>query len=296
MDGRWACYPRRYGLGSLPREKRLNHFLSVLPVGHVASSLIYPFFITLTFVIALRMTGFGRAAGVALPIALFLVQKLATFTWFPPPGPPDFRAFYLMLAGGALGAAFDFDRAGGMARRCALVLWPVIVVVVVAGQRLSVERMEDPVLLAALCAVGVGVFLRLDQASTREADAPLVLAASCGFAAVVSLAWGITTTVSPFAAVGAACLAFAARSFGRLPRPFTLTAILAGGGAWLGLMATLLLHAALPLLSFLLLLLPFSADLAWRGPAAGPWRWLRAIIIGALAGLPGLAAVFYTLP
>ena len=262
----------------------------------MASGLVYPFFITLTFVIALRMTGLARAAGVALPLALFLAQKLSTFTWFPPPDPPDFRAFYLALAGGAVGAFLDFDRAGRMARRCALVLWPVVVVAVEAGQRLSIERAEDPLLLAVLCAVGVGVFLRLEQASAREADAPIMLAASCGFAAIVSLAWGITTTVPPFAVVGAACLAFAVRSFGRPPRPFTLAAILAGGGAWLGLMVTIVLHAALPRLSFLLLLLPFAADLVWRGPAAGPWRWLRAGVIGALAGIPGLAAVFYTLP
>lgn len=262
----------------------------------MASGLIYPFFLTLAFVIALRMTGLGRAAGLAFPLALVLVQKLATFIWFPPVGPPDFRTFYLALAGGALGTVLDFGRAGGVARRCALVLWPVVVIAVVAGQRLSVERAEDPLILTLLCVVGAGVFLRLDQARARDADAPLMLAASCGFASVVSLAWGITTVVSPFAVVGAASLAFAARSFGSLPRPFTLAAILAGGSAWLGLMVTIVLHAALPRVSFLLLLLPFAADLAWRRPAAGRMRWLRACAIGALAGLPGLAAVFYTLP
>lgn len=262
----------------------------------MASGLIYPFFIALAFVIALRTAGFGRVAGMALPLTLFAVQKLATFIWLPPSGPPDFRAFYLMLAGGALGAMLEFGRAGTVASRCALVLWPLVVVAVVAGQRLSAERAEDPLLLVGFCVVGIAVLLRLDQARARDADAPLMLAASCGFAAVVSLAWGITATVAPFAAVGAACLAFAALSFGRLPRPFTLPAVLAGGGAWLGLMATIVLHTALPRLSFLLLLLPFAADLAWRRPAAGRLRWLRAGIIGALAGLPGLAAVFNTLP
>jgi hypothetical protein len=270
--------------------------LSTFAGGHVASGLVYPFFIALAFVIALRTMGFGRVAGVALPLTLLIVQKLATFIWFPPPGPPDFRAFYLMLAGGALGAVLDFGRAGAVARRCALALWPLAVVGVVAGQRLSAERADDPLMLVGLCVVGIAVLLRLDQARVRDADAPLMLAASCGFASIVSLAWGITSTVAPFAAVGAACLAFAALSFGRLPPPFTLAAVLAGGGAWLGLMVTIVLHSALPRLSLLLLLLPFAADQAWRRPAAGRLRWLRAGVIGALAGLPGLAAVFYTLP
>jgi hypothetical protein len=270
--------------------------LSNFPVGHLASGLIYPFFITLTLIIALRMIGLGRAAGVALPLALFLTQKLATSIWFPPFEPPDFRAFYMMLAAGALGAVLDFGRAGAVASRCVLVLWPLVVMAVLAGQRLSAERAEDPLLLVVFCVVGIAVLLRLDQARRRDADAPIMLAASCGFASVVSLAWGITTTVTPFAALGAACLAFAALSFGRLPGPFTLAALLTGGGAWLGLMATIVLHAALPRLSFLLLLLPFAADLAWRQPVAGRLRWLRAGVIGALAGLPGLAAVFYTLP
>lgn len=262
----------------------------------MAAGLIYPFFIALTLVIALRMTGLGRAAGTALPLTVFAVQALATFTWFPPPAPPDFRAFYLALGGGAAGAALDFGRAGAVARRCALVLWPMVVVAVLAGQRLSAERAEDPLLLVALCVVGIAVFLRLDQARARDADAPIMLAASCGFAAIVSLAWGITTAITPFAAVGAACLAFAALSFGRLPRPFTLAAVLAAGGGWLGLMATMVLHAALPRLSFIFLLLPFVADLAWRRPAVGRLRWLRACLIGVLAGIPGLAAVLYTLP
>jgi hypothetical protein len=271
--------------------------LSILPIGLVASGLIYPFFITLTFVIALRVTGLGRAAGVALPLALFLVQKLTTFVWLPPPEPPDFRAFYLMLASGALGAMLDSSsRAGAAVRWYALAFWPLVVVAVVAGQRLSVARVEDPLLLVAFCLAGTAVLFRLDQARARDADAPLMLAASCGFAALTSLSWGVTTTVAPFAAVGAACLAFAALSFGRSPRPFTLAAVLAGGGAWLGLTATIVLHAALPRLSFLLLLLPFVADLTWRGPAAGRRRWLRVFIIGALAGLPGLVAVFNTLP
>lgn len=262
----------------------------------VAAGLIYPFFIALTLVVALRMTGLGRTAGTALPLTLFAAQVLATFSWFPPPAPPDFRAFYLALAGGAVGAVLDFARAGAVARRSALVLWPIVVVAVLAGQRLSAERAGDPLLLVALCIVGIAVFLRLDQARARDADAPIMLAASCGFAAIVSLAWGITTAITPFAAVGAACLAFAALSFGRLPSPFTLAAILAAGGAWLGLMATLVLHAALPRLSLALLLLPFAADLAWRQPAGGRLRWLRACLIGISAGIPGLAAVFYTLP
>jgi hypothetical protein len=262
----------------------------------MASGLVYPFFIALTLIIALRMMGLGRVVGVALPLALFFAQKLATFIWFPPSGPPDFRAFYLMLAAGALGAVLDFGRAGAVARRCVLVLWPLVVVAVLAGQRLSAERADDPLLLVVFCVLGIAVLLRLDQARARDADASIILATSCGFAAVVSLAWGITATVTPFAALGAACLVFAALSFGRLPRPFTLAAVLAGGGAWLGFMAALVLHAALPRLSFLLLLLPFVADLAWRRPAAGRLRWLRAGVIGALAGLPGLAAVFYTLP
>lgn len=275
---------------------RLTLLFSTFAGGHVAAGLVYPFFIALTLVIALRMTGLGRAAGLALPLTLFIVQGLATFAWFPPPAPPDFRAFYLALVGGALGAALDLGRAGGIARCCALVLWPIAVVAVLAGRRLSTERAEDPLLLVVLCVVGVAVLLRLDQARQREADAPIMLAASCGFASVVSLAWGITTTVASFAAVGAACLALAALSFGRLPRPFTLAAVLAGGGAWLGLMATIVLHAALPRLSFLLLLLLFAADLAWRRPAAGRGRWLRACVIGVLAGIPGLAAVLHTLP
>lgn len=262
----------------------------------MAAGLIYPFFIALMFVIALRAAGLGRMAGMALPLALFFVQNLTTFVWLPPPGPPDFRAFYLALAGGALGTALDFGRAGAVVRHCAVTFWPFIVVAVVAGQRLSIARAEDPLLLVALCAAGVAVLLRLDRARGRDADAPLMLAASCGFASIVSLAWGITTTVSPFAAVGAACLAFAVLSFGRMPRPFTLAAVLAGGGAWLGLMVTIVLHAALPRVSFLLLLLPFAADLVWRRPAAGPLRWLRAGAIGVLAGLSGLASVFNTLP
>ncbi len=262
----------------------------------MAAGLVYPFFITLAFVIALRAAGLGRMAGLALPLALFFVQKLTTFVWLPPPGPPDFRTFYLALAGGAAGAVLDFGRAGAAVRRCALVLWPFAVVAVVAGQRLSIARAEDPLLLVALCVAGVAVLFRLDRARGREADAPLMLAASCGFASITALAWGITTTVAPFAAAGAACLAFAAVSFGRLPRPFTLAAVLTGGGAWLGLMVTIGLHAALPRLSFLLLLLPFAADLVWRRPATGRLRWLRAFVIGTLAGLPGLAAVFITLP
>ncbi|MHB1217185.1 MAG: hypothetical protein ACYC1L_03175 [Alphaproteobacteria bacterium] len=231
MAGRTACYPRRHGLGSRPREKRLTFPLPTLGGGQLASGLIYPFFITLTFVIALRMIGWGRAAGVALPLVLFVAQKLATFTWFPPLGPPDFRAFYLALVGGAVGALLDFAHAGAMARRCALALWPIFVVAIIAGQRLSVARADDPLLLVTLCIVGAAVFLRLDQSRARDADAPLMLAASCGFASIVSLAWGITTTISPFAAVGTACLALAALSFGRLPRPFTLAAVLAGGRA-----------------------------------------------------------------
>lgn len=262
----------------------------------MAAGLIYPFFITLTLVIALRMTGWARAAGMALPLALFVAQKLATFTWFPPPGPPDFRAFYLALAGGALGAMLDFGRAGDRMRRGVLVSWPLAVIGVIAGQRLSTERAADPLLLVVLCVVGIGVLIRLDQVRDREADAPVMLAASCGFASITSLAWGITTMVAPFAMVGASCLAFAALSFGRLPRPFTVAAVLAGGGAWLGLMATLVLHTALPRLSFLLLLLPFAAAWVWRRPAAGRWRWLRAGVVGMLAGIPGLAAVFHALP
>jgi len=264
--------------------------------GHVLAGLIYPFFLTLTFVIALRMIGLGRMAGAALPLALFLVMKLATLVWLPPPGPPDFRTFYLMLAGGAFGAALDFGRAGAAIRRCVLALWPLIVVAVLAGQRLSVERADDPLLLVVLYLCGTAILFRLDQACARDADAPLMLAASCGFAGVTSLAWSITTTVGPFAAVGSASLAIAAVSLGRLPRPFTLAAILAGGGAWLGFMVTLALHAALPRLAFLLLLLPFAADQVWRRPAVGWLRWVRAGVIGALAGLPGLAAVFVALP
>ena len=262
----------------------------------MAAGLVYPFFIALTFAIALRAAGLGRMAGVALPLALFFVQKLATFVWFPPPEPPDFRTFYLMLIGGALGAALDFSRAGVAIRRCALAFWPLVVVAVVAGQRLSVERASDPLLLIVLCVVGVAVLFRLDQIHARDADAPLMLAASCGFASLTSLAWGITTTVAPFAAGGAACLALGVLSFGRLPRPFTLAAVLAGGGAWLGFMVTIALHAALPRPSFLLLLMPFLADLIWRRPAAGWLRWLRAGVIGALAAIPGLAAVFVALP
>ena len=260
------------------------------------AGLLYPFFLTLTLVLALRAAKLGRVAGVALPLTLFFVQKLTTFVWFPPPGPPDFRTFYLMLAGGALGAALDFGRAGAAIRRGMLALWPLAVVAVLAGQRLTVERAEDPLLLLVFCLLGAVVLFRLDQVRTRDADAPLMLAASCGFASITSLAWGITTTVAPFAAVGSACLAIAVLSFGRLPRPFTLAAMLAGGGAWLGFMVTITLHAALPRLAFLLLLLPFVADLAWRRPAVGRLRWVRAGVIGVLAGIPGLLAVFVTLP
>lgn len=250
----------------------------------------------LIFLIPLRALKLGRMAGLAMPLGLFAAHALATSGLFPPPAPPDYRTFYMAVAGGLLAAVFDGLRAGAVARRFLIVLWPLAVIAAVAGRRLAIERADDPLLLAGLCAVGIAVFLRLDRAREREADAPVMLAASCGFAALAAVAWGITGLVMPFAATGAMALAFAALSFGRLPRPFTLAAIVTGGSIWLGLNATLVLHAGLSRIAFLLLALPFAADLVWRGPASGRMRWLRAAVIGLAAGIPGAAAVFHSLP
>lgn len=276
----------------------MSLLFSSLARGQVAAGFLYPFFFCLALALALRLAGgaAARAAGIALPLAVYAAQAVASDVWFPPAGPPDYRALYLAVAGGALGALLDASAVSAPLRRMVLALWPALALALVGGRRLAIELPGDPLILILLWLAGAATLLRLDQARRRDAEAPLMLGAASAGAAAVALATSITSLISPFAGFGAASLALAVLSFRRPPRPFGMAALLGGGGAWFALMATFVLHAGAPRLSILLLLLPFLADLAWRRGAGGALRWLRAAVIGALAFIPALAAMLIALP
>jgi hypothetical protein len=202
------------------------------------------------------------------------------------------------LAGLGLGAVLTLGHAGSLLRRTAAVVMALAILYRLGGLAMMHGARVDSLVVALAALGGMLALLRLEAAGGRGAN-PLVLllVASVGLAGVAYV--GASVSLAQLAGgIAAAAGGFLLWNW-PVPRwRFGAMGVLAGGGAFVAVAASLaLLLTEPPYLSLALLLLVFLAEpVAARLPFGRPGGGLIAraaapIALGLVAAVPTLAAI-----
>tara|TARA_B100000315_G_scaffold260478_1_gene322233 strand:- start:2260 stop:3114 length:855 start_codon:yes stop_codon:yes gene_type:complete len=228
----------------------------------------------------------GRIASAAIGVA-FLAGYSALFTWpdFPPVSSGQ-KLVFIVLAGVVVGAVIDLIKSPALLKYLAIILWPAAIIGWLGWRQITNLTFETGVTLGLLFVAAVFMLDRLANWGTRPSHASVVLLVASIGASFIAFIGASGSLSQSYAILAASAGGFLLCNWPKPRFTFGTAALMAGGGAFLGLATSIVLFSEVHLISFALLLLVFLAPagaqkLPWQhSPALGP------IMVGVVGAIP----------
>jgi hypothetical protein len=264
----------------------LEDLVTEVLIKGVAIPIVIAILITVFFHFCLGHAWGNRAASAAIGIA-FLVGYGMLFTWpdFPPKSSSQ-KLVFIVLAGIVIGLVIDFMKPPMIFKYLAIILWPAAIIGWIGWRQITNINLESAVTLGLLLVAAIYMFDRLANSGARQSNASVILLVACLGASFITLIGASGSLSQKYAILAAAAGGFLLCNWPISRFNFGTAALIAGGGAFLGLAISTVLFSEVHLLSFAILLLVFLAPL---GAKKLPWQQSSAIgpiIVGIVGAIP----------
>ena len=245
--------------------------------------------------------GLGPVRGPAMAAAAITIAFLAAYalilTWpeFPPRGSVQ-KLAYIALFGLMTGALIDYAGRPKFIEILTLFAAPAAIVSWLGWSRAQTPDLDFGLTAAALWIAGTFVLTRLYAARDADGGAPVMLLAAAAGASAIAFFGAAASLAQLLGVVAAAAGGFLLWNWPVGRFPFGAAAILGAGGAFVSILATLVLFSDADRRALAVLLLVFLAPIVSRRLPFGRRRGAGPVVLGLVCLAPVAGALALSVP